>query len=567
VTFVDILRKRADEQADQTAFVFIDGDGRETERLTFGLLYLRSRHVARNLVSQGLSGRRVILALPSGLDFVVALFGCFCAGAIAIPIPGTAGRRTANRVDAIFSDAAPAAVLTLKRLGNAPEINKIAEENEISVVWLYLDMLPVVDHCRPLVDVRADSLAIIQYTSGSTSAPKGVMLSHDNLLANNAMIARTFGHDASSRGVTWLPLFHDMGLVGHLLQSVYVGGLSVLMSPLVFLQRPLRWLKAISDWKATTSGGPSYAYELCLRALTRSKPQGLDLSSWKIAYCGAEPIRADVLKRFAQAFAPMGFREQSFLPCYGLAEATLLVTGAKRPDGLRFSTQIGSSSKRQWVSCGPPPDGSVVIVDPSGSRLLSEGEVGEIRVSGASVARGYWQRDSETQQTFFDGLGSAERSLRTGDLGFLSEGDLFVTGRIKDVIISLGSNHTAEDIEATVYQCDTVFSALPCAAFAFEVADGERAVVIQEVSLNSTDSDHLARAVETAFAAITREHGLRLFDFMLVKAGSLPRTSSGKVRRTRTRELYEQQGFVRLNNTGTVTAGRRSGDLANALDC
>ena len=379
------------------------------------------------------------------------------------------------------------------------------------------------------------------------------MLTHANLIANSAMIAETFGHDKTCSGVGWLPLFHDMGLVGHVLQPVYGGSLSVLMSPLLFLQRPVLWLQAISRWKATTSGGPTYAFEYCARSVLEDQLKGVDLSSWQVAYCGAEKVRADVLDQFSSRFAKYGFRRQSFLPCFGLAEATLLVTGARlapRSESPRNTRNHLAPN----VSCGRAPRGStVVIADPETKVKLNDGAIGEIWVQGPHVARGYWHLpanvDDPFRVTLADGTGPY---LRTGDLGYLEAGELFVTGRIKDTIIINGLKHNAEDIELCVAQSHELFTGFTGAAFGIEWGGQERAVLIQEIGRNQLNSDELANAVTDAFASVTRVLGLRLFDLQLIRAGSLPRTSSGKVRRSRAREMYLVHSFKRLNRSDTL---------------
>ena len=336
---------------------------------------------------------------------------------------------------------------------------------------------------------------------------------------------------------------------------VYYGGVSVLMSPLSFLQRPVRWLQAISTWKATTSGGPTYAFELCLRMVRDEQLQGLDLSSWRVAYCGSEKVHADILDRFSTRFAGHGFRRQSLLPCFGLAEATLLVTGARCETGLRTTSPAGPSSHlRPAVSCGPPAcSSSVVVADPDTRAKLNDGAVGEIWVQGPHVGQGYWRAGNGVNDPFRASLADGSGPyLRTGDLGFIQAGQLFVIGRIKDTIIINGLKHSAEDIEARVMRSHELFAGSASAAFGLDFGGQERAVLVQEVGREQLKSDELSEAVAHAFASVTREHGLRLFDLALVRAGSLPRTSSGKIRRSRARDTYLANGFERLNPPGSL---------------
>jgi acyl-CoA synthetase (AMP-forming)/AMP-acid ligase II len=569
-TFCDILQQRAAQAPQKEAFVFLDSQGAIAEEHTFASLDLRARAIAAELVDHGLNGERVLLVFPPGLDFVAALFACFYAGAVAVPVPFLPGKRVAERIGSICRDAIPAAVLTLRRLRDDPQLGEALYEVTDRFVSIHVDAIDPKRPAESLPMASPEAIALLQYTSGSTSSPKGVMLSHANLIANSAMIAEAFEHSETSRSVSWLPMFHDMGLVGHVLQPVYFGGLSVLMSPLAFLQRPARWLQAISTWKATLSGGPTSAFEQCLRAVRGDQLDGLDLSSWRVAYCGSERIRADVLERFTARFARNGFRQQSLLPCYGLAEATLLVTGARCETGLRIACPAKPSGHSgPAVSCGPPARGSVVVVvDPDTRAKLTDGAVGEIWVQGPHVGQGYWPGRANANETFranmVDGSGPY---LRTGDLGFAEAGQVFVIGRIKDTIIINGLTHSAEDIEAEVIRSHVLFAGLAAAAFAVDFGGQEQAVLVQEVRRAQTKRDELAEAVSRGFAAVTREQGVRLFDLMLVRAGSLPRTTSGKIRRSHARDAYLAHDFERLNPPGSLFADdvlfapRRTGEL------
>jgi len=532
-----VLSDRAAAQRDDVAFVQLGNTGLESERLTFGDLDDRVRAVAARLLRRRLGGERLLLLFPPGLDFVVALFVCFRAGAVAVPMPNNAGRRTADRIAAIARDAQPAAILTIRGDPLAPLLGLPSihvDDADDAGDWAgggFPD--------RP--EGSADDLALMQYTSGSTSRPKGVMLSHANLLANSAMIAAAFGHDRALRGVGWLPLYHDMGLIGHVLQPVFVGGLSVLMPPLSFLQRPQRWLETISTWRATTSGGPSQAYALCLRHVPDQAIADLDLRSWRVAYCGSEPVDASTLRGFADRFAVSGFDAGALLPCYGLAEASLLATSGGAGEGLA----AGADGR---VSCGRPwGDGTVAIVDPDTGAAVADGGIGEICVSGANVASGYWNDPDASARAFcvHDGV----RRLRTGDLGRLHDGTLHVHGRIKDILIVMGSNYAAEDIEAAVTASDGLFAQQGVAAFATLGSTGERAIVVQEVARRRPDEELVIHATQAARTHVLRALGLRVDEIVLVRAGSLPRTSSGKIQRGQVRTVYEQGGLARLDRT------------------
>jgi acyl-CoA synthetase (AMP-forming)/AMP-acid ligase II len=415
--------------------------------------------------------------------------------------------------------------------------------------------------------VSGDTLALFQYTSGSTAAPKGVMISHANLLHNSAYINHAFELTPDSVSVTWLPAFHDMGLVDGIIQPLYTGFPCFLMSPQSFLQRPVRWLQAVSRYQATHSGAPNFAYDLCVSKITPDQRRTLNLSGWRSAYNGAEPIRTGTLERFAEAFQPCGFRLSSFYPCYGLAEATLMVSGGFLQDAsIRCTVQapalaqnqvveasVQQQNVRTLVGCGhamPECKTKIVIAHPESLTQCSLGEVGEIWVSGPSIAQGYWNRLEETERTFRAYLADTGEGpfLRTGDLGFLKDDELFVTGRLKDLIIIDGRNHYPQDIELTAEQSHPDIRAGCCAAFSVDVADEERLVVAAEVDRRYQpehhqqgvgpesnprgrrllDTEAVVRAIRRAVA---EEHGVRAHAVVLLTAGSIPKTSSGKVQR------------------------------------
>jgi acyl-CoA synthetase (AMP-forming)/AMP-acid ligase II len=419
--------------------------------------------------------------------------------------------------------------------------------------------------------IGSDTLAFLQYTSGSTGTPKGVVLSHGNLLYNQRMLQQAFRHTERSTIVGWLPLYHDMGLIGTVLQPLYMGIPCVLMPPMAFLQRPFRWLQAISRFKATCSGGPNFAYDLCVRKVTPEQRATLDLSSWASAFNGAEPVRQETLERFAMAFEPCGFRRQAFHPCYGLAEATLIVSGGQKTtlptvhtvqksalEQHRVATAMpGDEGAQTFVSCGHALlKQQIVIVDPTFLTRCQPGQVGEIWVAGPSVAQGYWNRSEETAQTFQSYLADTGEGpfLRTGDLGFLHQGELVVTGRMKDVIIIRGSNHYPQDIELTVEQSHRSLRPGCGAAFSVDIAGEERLVVVQEVErrYQSPRRRHPERRradIEPGFdplcpkafdadsivgnirQAVAEKHGVQVYAVMLLRAGSMPKTSSGKLQR------------------------------------
>lgn len=552
-TLVSLLGMRAEQQPDDVAYTFVSADGAETE-LTYSALDRQARAIACTVADLGVRHQRALLLYPPGLDYVTAFFGCLYAGVIAVPAcppePGNSLRpdRALSRLAAIVRDAMPSAVLTTAAMsaaiGRCPELSRmriIATDDVAGEYYRAWEPRPP----------SAESVALLQYTSGSTSVAKGVVLTHQNLMSNSAFVFRSFGHSNQSRGLSWLPPHHDMGLIGGIIQPLYGGFPVTLMTPADFLRRPLRWLQEISRTGATTSGGPNFAYDLCVRKTTAAERAELDLSTWQVAFNGSEPIRAETMENFARAFAPAGFRHEAFHPCYGLAEATLMVTGGipwSQRDITSFdAARLGSGTavcgpagtrSRSLVSCGVAARArEVVIVDPDTCAERAAGQVGEIWISGPGVARSYWRRPKETRETFGARLpGTGEGPfLRSGDLGFLLGGQLFVTGRMKDLIIIRGRNHHPQDIELTAERSSPLLRRGCAAAFTTvgahqEWADQERLVVAHEITRQAgqVNVGEVARAIRAAVAA---EHEIQVHTVVLLPPGGIPKTSSGKVQR------------------------------------
>ncbi|MCB0405945.1 MAG: fatty acyl-AMP ligase [Bdellovibrionales bacterium] len=409
----------------------------------------------------------------------------------------------------------------------------------------------------------------VQYTSGSTSQPKGVMLSHGNLLSNLECISQAFEvHDGSS-AFTWLPPYHDMGLIGGILEPIYAGIPVTMMSPYTFLMRPFRWLQALTKYKTTFSGAPNFAYELCTHRITEKQMGELDLSHWELAYCGAEPIRADVLERFSQKFGAVGFKAESLYPCYGLAESTLMVTGAHRrkapvigyfdrrhleSEGKGVHTEQGLGANA-LVSCGKTViDHEVAIVNPQTLLRCPEGTVGEIWVSGPSVALGYWKQPESTSRTFGVGLeGSEKRFLRTGDLGFLFDDELFVTGRIKDMVIIRGRNIFPQDVERAVGLSHPSLKVGSGAVVSIDRDGEERLVIIQEVARQALREVDLDEVVESIKNRVVEEFGIKPYAISLIKSNSIPLTSSGKVKRQASKAQFLQGELAELKRVFETT--------------
>ena len=547
-TLTDLLQVRASTTPTQHAYTYLlDGEANEV-RWDYGELDRRARAIAAWLQSVGAEGTRALLLYPPGLDYIAAFFGCLYAGVVAVPAYPPQRQRGLPRVQAILADSrAQFALSTTSIRGMLTRVTgKAGKYGDLSALqWLNTDQVePCIEDSWAQPRLTPDTLAFLQYTSGSTGTPKGVKVSHGNLLHNQRAIQESFGHTSDDIIVGWLPLYHDMGLIGNVMQPLYLGAPCILMSPVHFLQKPVRWLSAISKYGATTSGGPNFSYELCARQVTDAQRANLDLSSWTVAFNGAEPVRAATMERFSERFRECGFRRQAFYPCYGLAEATLLVTGGTKGaapvvrstadlSGFQVAPHTSNVRGNRIVGCGRARAGqSIRIVHPDSGVPCADGQEGEIWVSGLSVAQGYWQREEESKATFQATVATSGEGpfLRTGDLGLLQDGDLFVTGRLKDLIIIRGRNHYPQDIEQTVEACHPSLRAGGCAAFSITDGEEERLVVVQEVEPRARMLDVPAIA-DAIRQAVAHSHELSVSAVVLIKAGSLPKTSSGKVQR------------------------------------
>jgi acyl-CoA synthetase (AMP-forming)/AMP-acid ligase II len=532
-TFAEALRERALSHPSRGYTFSKEGEG-PGERLSYAALDRRARAIGALLVERGAAGERVLLPLPPGPDFLAALFGCFYAGALVVPLPAPDAARPEP------------GLATLDRVSRdcGARFSFLAHAGLQALEWASLDPAHADGWSAPEISEAAP--ALIQYTSGSTSEPKGVIVRHANLVANALAIQHVFGVDESSRGVSWLPPYHDMGLMAGILEPLLLGADSVLMPPQAFLQRPLRWLQAISDTRATTCGGPDFAYELVARRVPDSAKSGLDLSCWSVAFCGAEPVRPAPRVAVCDAVAGCGFRREAFLPCYGLAESTLLVTGERagpRPTVVQSQAAPGERA-RTLVGCGlPAPGVSVAVVDPDTHAPLPEGVGGEIWVKGPGVAAGYWGNPAASQEAFAARRSDGEGPyLRTGDLGFLARGELFPTGRLKDLIIVRGRNLYPQDVEATLERAHAALRPGRSAAFAATVLGQEQLVVACEVQRRAAQPP--AEIADALKAAVAAEHGVLPHAVVLLAPGGLPRTSSGKPRRALCRALYEADELV-----------------------
>jgi acyl-CoA synthetase (AMP-forming)/AMP-acid ligase II len=581
-SLVDLLLECARRRADQTAYSFFDPAKPHLETLTFGALLEEVKGLAVWLRERGAEAERCLLLLPPGLGYLKAFLACQLAGTIAVPayFPDVSRLdRSLPRLLQMVRDSNARFALTTSSL--SPLLQPLAIQRSAlgllsssnlarKLIGLEqterLSILSVPESSQASAAPRwknpgvgPNTLSFLQYTSGSTHDPKGVVLTHGNLLANLEASCRVFGLDEGWRSVIWLPPYHDMGLIGGLLAAIYGGFRCDLMSPMTFLQRPISWLEAISrpgNGEKVVSGGPNFAFELCLRRVNVEQRKKLDLSRWEVAFCGAEPVRHETLECFAEMFEPTGFRYGSFLPCYGLAESTLIVSGRLvRDDPMHVfhvaqrSVEEGRAERaapedagaRALVSSGfPVPEHRVVIVNPGTGTERMEREVGEVWVSGPSVAQGYWRQREKTREVFEARIASGEGPfLRTGDLGFLDgEGRLFITGRIKDMVIVGGRKHYPHDIEATVQEVHGCLRTGGGTAFATQGASGESLVIVQEVSLDRLpeDRDALLRRIREE---VVSAHDISPSAVVLVRERTIPKTSSGKLQRSATRALFE----------------------------
>jgi amino acid adenylation domain-containing protein len=576
-SLLDTLRSWAEDHADRKAFIFSAEGESEAASLTYAELDAEARSVAALLTERGLTGKRVLLMHPTGVNFVSALFGCIYAGVTAVPVvpEESTYRWRTDRLQRLVADCDPAAVLVrsdgAKGYEDSFGLPPLLHTNDLET--------GETSTFRP-VPIDLDFPTILQYTSGSTSLPRGVMVTHRNLLANLAMLAEMFDQPAGAVSVSWLPLHHDLGLFGSVLRTVYSGGTCVLMSPMSFIRRPIRWLNAISRFGAFTSGGPNFGYDLCLQRISDQEAERLDLSCWGVAFNGAEPVRPATIEEFSRKFAASGFRRSSFSPGYGLAEATLLVAGVARgqdPTILHASSEAlrggridpartAETQSTPLVSCGVSRGGlRIAIVQPETERSLGPGEVGEIWVSGETVAAGYWQDSDGTVETFGAELKRPHEDdvdrqwLRTGDLGALVDGELFVTGRIKDLIIVRGTNHYPQDLEGIGPDAFGCLRSGHGAAFVVEENGAGLVVVVHEFRPEPGVS---AAAVTTAIRKrISEEHGIIVDRITLVAYGQVPKTSSGKLQRSLCRERYSH-GTLKVfyeDGVGPSSQGREAG--------
>ena len=563
MTLVNLLRDRASDRGDACAYTLLEDGGVVGPRITYASLDRRARAVAARIQALACTGERAILMFPAGLEFLEGLFGCLYAGVIGIPAPPPEASRLKRSRPRLVSIAAHARATLVVTTSNIRDLLERAEpplfEAE-SMRWITIDQVDT-DSARDWQEpqLAGNSLAYLQYTSGSTSTPKGVKIGHSNLLFHLAQLQRVCGYNRDSVTVTWLPNFHDYGLVEGLLEPLYNGSPCLVMSPFTFLKRPESWLRAITCYRATHSQAPNFAYDLCVRRIPQNRREGLDLSSWRSAGNGSEMINPNVLDAFQTTFEPYGFRRTALCPAYGLAEATLMVSFSpvdEEPFVLRLQgraleehrvVEVCASSEpaRTIVGCGRVfPEARLAIVDPETRTACGPDQVGEIWVADPAVAQGYWERPDESEQTFRATLAGtgAGPFLRTGDLGFLRDGQLFVVGRLKDLVIIRGTNHHPQDIEWTVQEAHPALRAGAGAAFSVVIDGEERLVVAQELEREHAASLRAEEVAEVVRWAVAQTHDLDLFALLFLARGSLPKTASGKIQRQACRDYFLRGG-------------------------
>ena len=559
-SLVALLARRAESQPDDPAYLFLSDRGVEEASLTFRQLYNASLALAARLTGIARPGDRAILVFPPCLEFLIAFFGCQIARVIAVPmmVPRRQGSRDSSA--GIMSNCEPVIALTSPAFATRKDLHARFLSERIQ--WFAVDLTHRKPGATDLPAPEPQDIAFLQYTSGSTSEPKGVAVSHANLLANLEMIRLSLGNTSRSTYVNWVPLYHDMGLILNALEALYVGALCVLMAPNGFMQRPLNWLRAIHRYRGEVGCSPNFGFDLCVSRYRADQVQGLDLSSWKVALNGAEPVHAETIKRFIETFAGYGFDPAAAFPAYGMAEATLLISGGRRGAGQVTRTvsrsglqahAVGAAADhadiQTLVGCGRAlVNERIAIVEPHSRRRLPADAVGEVWVNGPNVARCYWRNAEATRTNLtaqIAGEDHATNWLRTGDLGFLDEaGELFITGRIKDLIIIRGINHYPQDIEHTVQALHPAFRRNGGAAFAVYDDSGEEAlVIVQEIERIERNRIDPAEMTAVIRQGVADQHELFARHILLIRPGALPKTTSGKIQRSLARRLWIERRF------------------------
>ncbi|RCN56198.1 fatty acyl-AMP ligase [Acidiferrobacter thiooxydans] len=561
-TIVEICNNHARTRPEKTALIMLDERGEEAERLSYSTLDEKARCIAARLQLRYEVGNRALMLFRPGLEFIVAFLACQYAGMVPVPVSLSSRKpHHLRRIEHISMDAGIALVITASDW--QADIHEWLKDSPLG------DLECLVPHCaKPgpewvVPTLAADDLAFLQYTSGSTGNPKGVMVTHANLIHNEQVIKYKYQHDADVVVGGWLPFYHDMGLIGLILQTIYLGASLVLMAPVSFVKRPANWLRAINRYRISSSGGPNFGFEHCVARIRDEEIEGIDLSCWRICFNGAEPVKYSSMRAFADRFSKYGFRYESFYPCYGLAEATLFVSGGTpgvaarqmciNRDELELNRVVpvveGHPLAYTVVSSGRPHDLEVAIVDPSTDSRLGERQVGEVWVHGCSVASGYWQDPDKTNDTFRASVAGelGTHYMRTGDLGFLDGSELYITGRIKDLVIINGRNIYPQDIEYLTSRINSRFAAGLSAAFAVDGGTSEAVVIVQEVNTRGgVERETLVSLSEAVRREVANNFDVTVASVVLTSLGTIPRTTSGKIQRGKTKALWAKAALEPL---------------------
>ena len=578
-TIVDVLLDRSKNQSQQTAYTFLADGENESGSCSYQELDLQARAIAVQLLTKIKPGDRALLVYPytAGLEFIAGFLGCLYAGVIAVTDYPRQHIKSLTQYQNRIADCQAAIALTSQEFGDRVKGQLIANPGMAlklqALPWIATDKVDLDLASKwQQPDITSETLAYLQYTSGSTGQPKGVMITHGNILHNSEVIYQSFGHHDRTKILMWLPMFHDMGLIGGVMQPLYAGLPAVLMSPIALAQKPFLWLQALSKYKITTSGGPNFAYDLLCQKVTDEQRASLDLSSWEVAFSGAEPVRAETLAKFAELYEPCGFKKEAFYPCYGMAEATLFITGINAqeyPTITHLDKKALTQDKivavpanhpdaKAVVSCGYTWLGDeVIIVDrETKTKLESDGasapstkRVGEIWAAGTGIGKGYWQREEQTESTFEATLAARpdKTYLRTGDLGFIKDGELYITGRIKDMMILWGRNHYPQHIEETVESCHPALRKNHGAAFSIEVNGEEQLVIAHEINRTDLRNLNVEEVIGAIRLAVGEQNLANVFAVALLKTGSIPKTSSGKIQRRACQSMFLERS---LNTVG-----------------
>jgi len=555
-TFNEKIIDRATRTPNKTVFIQLNEACEETSNLSYRKLIHNSIGVSKQLLEHHKKGDRCLIAIPGGAEFITAFLGCILSGIIAVPTILPKRNKPNSRFWSIVQDSNPVCMLTSNDTRELVESQLEASENTTHIKNIVNVEISNTEYpLYGLPEIHPDDIAFLQYTSGSVGRPKGIMVSQKNLFHNSGIIKRSFNHTSKLVSVSWLPPFHDMGLIGCMLQPIFVGGVTIIIQPTDFIRNPSLWFQAISKYKATTVGCPNFGLDYCVEKITEPDVNTMDLSSLKVLFCGSEPVRENSLRSFAEKFSSLNFKNEVFLPCYGLAEATLMVSGISQTEepGFFYANRIKLSVNQivvktsdyhnmiTYFSCGRTWNHTeVFIVDPNTRALLPENMVGEVYVMNDSVCKGYWNKPEETDEVFnaFTKDNHKGPCLRTGDLGFLSNNQLFITGRLKELIIVRGVNLIPNDIENVVDKCHPALQGNGCAVFSIEHKNNEQLVVVQEIKrvyINNFNQDEIVQAIQSAVA----EHfDASVYAIVVIYPMGLPKTTSGKIQRIECRKLY-----------------------------